>query len=336
MPTARQVVWAKFRVTAVSIAALVILCVLAFLLAGGSLFQKSATLYLYISDATGLVPTAPVRVDGIGVGKVQSVELSGSNNPARVIKVTILAASGKIPLDSIAEISPDSLVGDMFVDITSGKSPRHIPANGELTFKPPSDLIKTLDLSQFDAQLKAIDAVVTDIEQGQSRVGQFVMGEAVYADLIKRVTEAEHGLRAATDVTTPIGKVLHTDQMYRQLADPLVELDQSLARLQAARAGPGVYLHDPAAYDQLRKAAEDMRASITTLRGSAFIASDAMYAAWNAQVQSLIQKVDAANTSPLMLTPAVYEQLDGAAREMRDSLKDLRENPQKYLRIKVF
>jgi phospholipid/cholesterol/gamma-HCH transport system substrate-binding protein len=167
-------------------------------------------------------------------------------------------------------------------------------------------------------------------------VGQFVMGEAVYADLLKRLNEAQRGLRAATDVTTSIGNAIHTDQLYRQIADPLVELDQSLARLQSASAGPGSYLHDPAEYDQLRKAAEDLRSSIATLRGTAFVRSEAMYSAWNSRVQALIQTVDQTNAGPLFETSQWYEQMDGAAREMRDNLKDFRENPQKFLRIKLF
>lgn len=339
MPSARQVNWAKSRVAVLSVAALAILAVLAYLLAGGSVFQEQSTLYVYIPDATGLVPGAPVRVDGVGVGKVVSVALSGSNAPKRVVKVTLRAESGRlarIPADSFAELSPDTFVGDMFVDVTSGRSASRIRPNSEIAFKPPTDLVKSLDLTEFDHELKAIDAVVTDIEQGRSRVGQFVMGEAVYADLIKRVSELQRGIRAATNATTGIGKLLDTDELYRRIADPLVELDQSLARLQAARSGPGLYLHDPAPYDQMRKAAEDLRASIAGLRASDMVRSEAMYSAWNGRVQALIRSVDDANAGPLFLSSQWYEQLDGAAREMRDSLKDFREDPRKFTRLKLF
>src|SRR5664280_2925554 len=121
MPSARQVNWAKSRVAAVSVAAGVILAVLAYLLTGGTLLQERSALYLYIPDATGLGPGAPVRVDGIGVGKVRSVALSGSNDPDRIVKVAITAESDRlaqIPVDSVAQLSADTLVGDMFVDVT--------------------------------------------------------------------------------------------------------------------------------------------------------------------------------------------------------------------------
>src|ERR1039458_6891594 len=135
MPSARQVRWAKFRVLTVCVAALVILSTLAYLLTGGSLFTERATMYLYIPDATGLGPGAPVRVDGIGVGKVRSVALSGSSDPGRVVKVTIKAERDRlaqIPVDSFAQLSADTLVGDMFVDVTSGRSASHIQPNDEI------------------------------------------------------------------------------------------------------------------------------------------------------------------------------------------------------------
>ncbi len=90
MPSAQRVAWAKVRVSAVVFVALAILGTIAYLLTGGTLLESTATLYLYVSDATGLGSGSPVRVNGIGVGKVQSVLLSGSTNPDRVVKITMI------------------------------------------------------------------------------------------------------------------------------------------------------------------------------------------------------------------------------------------------------
>ena len=126
MPSARQVNWAKFRVLAVSVAALLILGTISYLLTGGSFLQPQTTLYLYLDDATGLAPGSPVRVDGIGVGKVAVVELSGSSKPDRVVRVSINVERARltsITSDSTAQITSEVL-GDKFVDITSGVSPQ--------------------------------------------------------------------------------------------------------------------------------------------------------------------------------------------------------------------
>src|SRR5450755_1077250 len=106
MPSARQVNWAKFRASAVIMAGLLILGTLSFLLTGGTLLEPKAQIYLYLPDATGVAPGSPVRVDGIGVGKVSLVELSGSNEPNRVVKVTMTIGRDRLPaftLDATAE-----------------------------------------------------------------------------------------------------------------------------------------------------------------------------------------------------------------------------------------
>src|SRR6266852_6199751 len=120
MPFAEHVQWAKVRVAAVSVSSLLILGTLCFLLTGGTLLEPKSRLYLYMPDAVMLVAGAPVRVDGIRVGKVESVALSGFSQPDRVVKVTMLIERDRlssIPDDSTAEASTETLVGDKFVDI---------------------------------------------------------------------------------------------------------------------------------------------------------------------------------------------------------------------------
>jgi phospholipid/cholesterol/gamma-HCH transport system substrate-binding protein len=137
MPSAARVSWAKFRVFIVSLAALVILSTLAALLTGGRLLQPKATLYLYVPDVTGLGQDSPVRVDGIDVGKVERVQLSGSNDPNRVVKITMTVERARlatIPADSYAELSTDSLIGDRYVDVTSGRATRSIAPGAEITY----------------------------------------------------------------------------------------------------------------------------------------------------------------------------------------------------------
>jgi phospholipid/cholesterol/gamma-HCH transport system substrate-binding protein len=339
MPSARQVRWAKFRVFAVSAAAVVILLILAYLLTGGSLLTQRATMYLYIPDATGLGPGAPVRVDGIGVGKVRSVTLSGSSQPDRIVRVTMTVERSRlasIPDDSTAQLASETMIGDKFVDITSGTSRRFVSPGGEIAFKGSPELLKSLDLSQFEHQLKLVSALLDDIEHGRSDLGRFVMGEQMYSDLRKRFSQIESGIRAVASTTSDVGRELYTDQLYRQISQPLVELDGSLARLQSGQGNAGRLLRDSAQYEKLRSDLEGLRRSIADLRAAELVRSDSLYADWNRRLLSLIESVDAFNRGPAMTTSQVYDNLNGAAREFEDTLRDFRQNPRKYMRIKVF
>src|SRR5450432_1174607 len=244
MPSAQRVVWAKFRVSAVILVALAILATISYLLTGGTIFASTITLYLFLSDASGLGSGSPVRVNGIGVGKVQSVALSGSTNPARIVKVTMTVERDRlsnITADSTAQIASETAIGDQFVAISSGSSPSHIRPNGEIPLQAPSELFKTdssiSPIGQFQKQVDAIDAVIGDIEQGKSRVGEFVAGDQIYRSLLKRIVDIERAGKAVAETSGAVGHELYTDQLFRQIHDPLAQLDQSLAQIQSGQGG---------------------------------------------------------------------------------------------------
>jgi phospholipid/cholesterol/gamma-HCH transport system substrate-binding protein len=339
MPSVQRVLWAKFRVSAVILVALTILGTISYLLTGGTLLESTVTLYLYLSDGTGLGSGTPVQVNGIGVGKVKSVILSGSTNPDRVVKVTMTVERQRlsnITADSTAQIGSETAIGDKVVAISSGTSAGHIQPNGEIPLQRSSELLKTLDIGQFQKQVDAIDAVIGDIEQGKSLVGQFVIGDEVYRSLLKRIGDIERAGQAVAGTSGAVGHELYTDQLYRQIHEPLAKLDQSLALMQAGQGGIGQFLRDPAQYAQLRVSLGNLRSSMADLRKQPWVNSEESYTGWNRQVASLIRNVDEFNATPMMATSAVYDNLNGAARQMRQTLKEFRENPRKFLRLKVF
>jgi len=338
MPSVERVQWAKYRASVVIVVALMILGTLCYLLTGGTLLEPKATIYLYMPDAVGLQSGSPVRANGIDVGKVDSVLLSGLNVPDRVVKVTMIIERDRlssIPSDSTAQATADTLIGDKFVDIEAGRGRGRLAPGGEVAYKASVDLMKRLDLSQFENTLRQVDALITDIETGRSPLGQFVKGDDLYQDLLRRVKEFQIGLHAAADTNTQLGQALYTDALYRQFSDPLRQLDERLALIQSGQ-GAGQLLRDSAQYEQLRASIGDLRKAVDGFRASEMVKSDAQYNDWNRNIESFIRRVDDFGANPLLTSTATYEQLNGAASELRSTLKDFRENPRKYLRLKVF
>lgn len=339
MPSAGRVRWAKFRVTAVFVVSTAILCTLLYQLFGVALLAPKAVVYLYIPDATGLSGESPIRVDGIDVGRVSSVELSGSKQPTRVVKVTVSLQRdrlGSIPADSVAQISSDSLVGDKFVDVTSGKSPNPLLPDGEIIYKDQPELLRSLDLTQFTAELRLVDATLTDIELGRSEFGKFYQGTEFYNDLEGRLKELQKGILAAVSTTSMVGNLLNNDRLYRQIDDLLVSVDQAVAKLQSGQGVPGKLLRDSAQYDQMLAEAQGFRRSLEALRTNEFLQSDRAYVNISQWLAAMIQSVDEMNRSPELNSTLVYENLNAALRELRDSLRDFRQNPGKFLRVKIF
>jgi len=339
MPSAQQVNWAKFRASAVILAGLLILGTLAFLLTGGTFLEPKTQIYLFLPDATGVAPGSPVRVDGIGVGKVILVELSGSNEANRVVKVTMSIGRDRLASitgDSTAETATDTIIGDKFIDVTSGTGASHLMPGGELQFKGSGDLMQRVDIAQFQKQMHLIELLLDDIEQGRSPLGEFIMGETIYNDLRKRITELQRGIHVAADTTTAVGQALYTDTLYRQITEPLRQLDESLARLQSGQGTGGALLRDTQQYEQALAQVADLRRSIESLHGAEMMTSDRAYRDWTRQAAAIVRQVDEFNAGPMLTTSAVYDNLQGMAKEFQATTKEFRENPQKFLRIKLF
>jgi len=344
MPSRRVVIWAQFRVFMVTVCALSIIGVLFYKLTGGTLLEPKVALRIYIPDATGLAKSSPVRVDGIDVGKVRSVELTGSTDPNRIVEVVMTVEAEHlrhIPVDSYAQISADTLIGDKYVDITGGKLGRYVSANSEIRYQPQTDVLKNLDLSQFEQTLKQMDALLTDIEQGRGQLGLLVQSDELYNDLSQKLVDLHRGLTKAASTTGQVGQALYTDTVYRRISDPLRQLDEALARIQSGQGAAGQLLRDSSAYDSLRSAAAGFLSSLAEIRAGRgpvgeLLTTDTTYNDLNRQVALLIEAVDRTNQSPMFAGSDVYENLNGTAQEWRRAVHELRADPEKFLRFKVF
>jgi phospholipid/cholesterol/gamma-HCH transport system substrate-binding protein len=339
MPSVQYVRWARFRVLATTGVGLLILGVLVALLTGGSLFEKEASIYIYLPDGTGLAQGSPVRVDGIQVGKVDRVSLSASNEPNRVVKVDMVVTRKlltSITVDSTGQPAADTIVGDKYIQITTGKSPERAQPGAEIAFKGSGDLMTSLDLSQFRKSIDQMDVILTDIENARNPVGQFVMTDAMYRRLVARVAELENGLHAAVSTTSAIGRELYTDALYQKISTPITRIDDTLAKLQAGQGSVGQFLRDNAQYDQLQSQIVSLRKSITDMRAAPFLTSTTNYDQWNRTIANLIRQVDGFVVSPILSRTDTYENLNGMARELQRTVHEFREDPRKFLRVKLF
>ena len=345
MASPQKVKWSQLKVGILALVAMVIVGVLSFLLTGtGGIFHRTAILQTYLDDSAGMAVGATVRLNGIAIGSIDQVRLSGERKKGRIVVISMLVKHeflAEIPTDSKAGISASNLLGDKYIDIIMGRSPRHVRAGSDLRFPPPSNLMQNIDLRQFDAQLRTIDQIIQDIQAGKGPLGQFVVSDALYRQFLDGVADVEKSLRAATGSESQVGRVLYNATMHDNLSASLRQLDDRLAQLQANRL-----LLDTTQYDQMRDQLSQVRhalAEINAGKGASgqWIASDAAYVEWNRRLAAWIEDVDALNSGEgsmgRMLSSAhAYESLNGALRELQSTMKDFREHPQKFLRIKLF
>ena len=106
MPERKKIRWSELKVGVLAFTALLILAVLIFLLTGsGSVFQRNEVVHTFMANAAGITESTPVRLNGILVGAVQAVKLSGSKDPKRAVRFDLSIQEKylkQIPVDSTA------------------------------------------------------------------------------------------------------------------------------------------------------------------------------------------------------------------------------------------
>jgi phospholipid/cholesterol/gamma-HCH transport system substrate-binding protein len=348
MPAIEKVRWAQFRVAFMAAVALIILSVLVYLLLGSNAFQPRVTIRSYVSDVTGVDRKVAVRLNGVLIGMVESVRLSGLKDPQRAVEIEMLIGEGyvsKLPEDSVVAINAANVLGDKYVDITKGKSARPVRPGGALKAQPLSDLNRADLLKSLQTTLARTDAVLSDIEAGKGAVGRFVKDDTVYRNLTVKVADAQKGIAALLDRERKLGGLVKDDALYMRFQEPLRRFDDRLASIQSGQGSAGEFLKDPATYDDARDKIGRFRQSVERLRtgeGKAgkLLTSDELYSRMTGAVAKLDAAVEELNAGAgavgeLLVSPNLSESMDGATRDLRSNLKEFRANPRKFLRIRL-
>ena len=350
MPSPEHVAWAKLRVATMIGCAIGILGVLVYLLLGGSDFlQPAAPVHAYITDLSGLTKGSDVRFNGIRVGQVTSFELAHLNDPHKVVRLEmdiIQHYLPAIPEDSTVQVSAATVLGDRYADVNEGQSPRHLQPGGELASPPPKE-ISTQDLIKAARQItENFNGLFADLEAGRGPLGELVHGDAFYKDALSWVTTAQKQMRAALGKDTPAGRLLYDEHLYSDIAARIGRINTRLSELQAGQGPGGPLLQDSAMYDRVHKSVLDLNRTLADLNAGKgqvgkLLKDDEMYVRLNRTVDDLNTQLDALNAGQgelgkLMVSSSLYENLHGSTMSLQKTLKDLRENPKKYLWLKLF
>ncbi len=353
MPSQAKVRWAQLRVGVMAIVSMAILAVLVFLFTQDKPFwERYATLYTFMSDSAALAKGAPVRLNGILIGSVTEVGLSGSREPNRIVRVTMRVARSRlqsIPVDSVADIDAENMLGSKFINIGMGRSRVTVQPDGEVKSEPSAeiaDLVKK-GFGLFDsaqAILGRVDKIITLVESGQGSIGKFLVDEEFYTRLTKTVAELQKVAETVSSGKGTVGRLLYDESLYNQAHDTVARLDQVIQDLQAGQGTAGQLLKNPDLYKEAQASIAQVRQLLDNLnagQGTAgkLLKDDAAYR----QIQSVLGQVDTTLTrlnagqgtmGQLLVNPQLYDSLHGLSTDLQGLVKDLRANPKKFLRVK--
>lgn len=342
------------KVGVMALAAMAILAVLLYLLTGSeSPFESHGILYTYMSDSAALAEASPVRLNGILIGKVKKVALSGDKQPRRIIRIEMEIDDKffpAIPVDSVASISAENLLSGKYINIKAGTSRTAIRPGQEL---PSLDAQEFQDLVQqgfpvlasLQDTLAKVNAIVAQVEVGKGSIGKLLVDEELYNRFLAITKDVQQLTDALNSGKGLIGKLIYDDALYNDVRGLIARLDAVAAGVQQGQGTAGKFLKDPALYDEMHKTVAELHTLLADLnagKGSAgkLLKSDDLHnqaMASIAKVDSLIDKMNSGQGTigQLLVNPQLYESLNGTTRELHGLLEDFHKNPKKFLQIKL-
>jgi len=346
--------WAQLKVGLLAIFALSLLAFLIFLMTSSTgLFVKRTDVYTFLDDSAAIATGAPVRLNGITIGRVAVIGLSGSSEPNRIVRLTLQVENRylpSIPVDSQAAIAAENLLGTKYINIKKGRSPTTIVAGAE---------IKSLDTREFDdvvqqgystlASLngifKKLDGILDQLQAGNGTIGKLLSDDELYKKVVGIVDETHRVIASLDSQEGTLGKLMHDDSLYTDLRGTLARVNTLADGLQQGDGTLGKLLKDPALYDDTRATIGDLRQLLAGLnqgKGTAgkLLNSDDLHNQLQATMGRLDTLLDKINTGQgtigqLLVNPSLYQNLDSTTREINGLMKDFRANPKKFLRIKL-
>jgi phospholipid/cholesterol/gamma-HCH transport system substrate-binding protein len=355
MPSKEKVNWAQLRVGILGIVALFFITLLIFLLTGNlQWFKQQVPLHVYVGDAAGLSPSSPVRINGIGAGKVNTVQLSGQTDPQRIIKVDFVVGQDmlkQIPKDSIASVGSDNLLGSTkFLQIDKGKSPEHIQAGATLKSANTQEFQQLVQqgfgvLDSAQAILQKLEGIIGQVEVGKGTIGKLLVDETLYNSLETTVSQVQLLVTTLNSKTGTVGHLINDNTLYNQVETTLNRVDQIAQGLQQGQGTAGLLLKDPKIANELDSAVKQLNTILSNLnagKGTAgqLLTNDQIAKQVSSTLNKINLTIDKVNSGQgtigqLLVNPQLYDAINGSTRELHELLKDFRANPKKFLRIKL-
>lgn len=354
MPSPQKVKWSQLKVGLLALAAMIVVAVLSFLLTStGGIFHRTAILHTYLNDSAGMAVGATVRLNGIPIGSIDKVQLSGLRTPGKIVEIAMLVKHqylADIPTDSKAGISAANLLGDKYINITMGKLSDHVRDGDTIQSQQIQDIPELMAqssdiLQQFQGLLGRIDTIVKNVEEGHGNIGKLYKDEELYDRFNATALEIQQLVASIQNSHGTISKLLYDDTLYNQIEKPIQRLDAIMADLQKGKGTAGKFLYDPAIYDETRATLNEAKKMLDDLnagKGTAgkVLKDDQLYNQVNQIMTKLTDVVDKLRSGQgtlgqLIVNPQLYDSMTGATREMQGLLQAMHQNPKKFLTIQL-
>lgn len=356
MPSQKQLKWSQLRVGITVIVASLTLGLLLLLMTGTSgLFTQRITVRSYFDNASGLRQGAPVRLSGVDIGNVSRIRIVNEKDKQLTPVEITMRVSTKyhyaLRRDSVTSLDTAGVLGETYLDIDSAQAVGPEAQDGDtLPTQVHPDFNQVVRASQstlqnMDALLKRADRILAFAESGKGSIGKLIYDPTLYNRLSDTVADFQKIVDQVSKGQGSLGALISRNDAYDKFISTLDKMNAVIDDIQAGKGTAGKFLKDPSLYNNandtiasVKKITEDIHAGKGTLGK---LTED----------EELAKKIDTTITKLSQLTTeleagqgsagklfkdeALYNNANQMLVETQNLLKAIRENPKKYLSIKL-
>jgi phospholipid/cholesterol/gamma-HCH transport system substrate-binding protein len=346
--------WSELRVGLTVLFASVTLTVLIFLMSGTTgMFTPKITLKSYFDNASGLRLGAPVRLEGVDIGNVDAIRIV-RDNPLTPVEVTMKVSSKfdyALHKDSIASLNTAGVLGETYVDIDSSQAKAGAARNGDVLpihNRPDfQDVVRSgqSTLENLQTLLLRLDRILTTVESGKGSVGKLINDPSLYDRLNATVGDLQVIINKVGEGQGSLGKLFNDDALYNKANATIDKLSVIADDLNQGKGTAGKFLKDPALYDNANKTIAEARQVIEQVNaGKGALGKFARDEEFAKKLDNTVTKLSAisdrleageGSVGKLLKDPSVYNHTDQMLIESRELVKAIRQDPKKYLSIKL-
>jgi len=356
LPSEKQLKWSQLRVGLTVIFASLVLGLLLFLMSGtGGIFTHRMTLVSFFDNAGGLRVGAPVRLSGVDIGNVVGLRIVPDKDkqitPVEVIMKVSSKYSFNLRRDSVTSLDTAGVLGETYIDINSSQAVGPLAQDGDtLPTSVHPDFNEVVRSSQstlqnMDALLKRADRILAFAESGKGSLGKLIYDPKLYDQLSQTISEFSSVVDEIAKGKGSLGHLINSDDAYNKFLATLDKMNGVIEDLQAGKGTAGKFLKDPTLYDNANDTIANLKQVSADLNAGKGPAGKLL------KDEELAKKIDTTMTKLAALTSdleagngtagklfkdeTLYNNANHMLEETQGLIKAIRENPKKYLSIKL-
>jgi phospholipid/cholesterol/gamma-HCH transport system substrate-binding protein len=354
MAQRKQLTWAELRVGLFVLVALFILALGIFYVTGAGILGPKYRVTTHLPEVEGLQQGAPVRLDGVEIGNVESIRLT-PHPPDRLHNITLVLRIDKkfqdqIRADSRASLITEGLLGNRYVTITRGLEGEAVAANGEIPGTEEAAIKEIVErgadlVQNLGALSTQVRQIVDKVNKGQGTLGKLLTDPGLYNRLNDTAGRIDAMATTVQQGEGSIGKLVASDELYTKVNTTLGHAENVLAAVREQKGTMGKLIYDPAVYENAKGLAEKGNALFADIREGKgtlgkLTTDDVLYsnlrdASANVRDASAKLNSNQGTMGKFFTDPDFYDNMTGLTGDMRLMISDFRQNPKKFLHVKL-